>query len=265
MSAMTLQWSGHTDKGRIRGNNEDTFLTVTFDALELRHLGKIGEGSLEQSDYVFAVSDGMGGAKSGEFASRIAVDKITRLLPKSFKVSASGLNAGRGDVLEDLVSSIHKEMNAMGRHYEECRGMGATLSLCWFSPDWMFFAHLGDSRIYHLPPDGPMRQVTEDHTYAGFLHKSGKLNEREARNHPSRSQLRKALGANIQFADPQLGALEVRPGDRILICSDGVVDGLWDRAIEDAVRSGISGDELVTLAVNQGSRDNVTALIITVA
>ena len=262
MAVTTLKWSGHTDKGRFRGNNEDAFLTLTFDAREVRHLGKVGEGTLELADYVFAVSDGMGGAKSGEFASRIAVDKITRLLPKSFKVSAQGLDAGRGDILEDLVASIHREMNEMGRYYEECRGMGATLSLCWFSPEWMFFAHLGDSRIYHLPADGPMRQVTEDHTYAGYLYKTGKLNEREARTHASRSQLRKALGANIQFADPQLGAVGLAAGDCILICSDGVVEGMWNHAIEDAVRGGASGNELVSLAINEGSRDNVTALII---
>src|SRR4051812_19407524 len=81
-----LRWSGVTDLGRVRKNNEDTFLALTFDGHEVRYLGKTGEASLRGSDFVFAVSDGMGGAKSGEFASRIAIDRITKLLPRGFRL-----------------------------------------------------------------------------------------------------------------------------------------------------------------------------------
>ncbi|HRE84646.1 MAG TPA: serine/threonine-protein phosphatase, partial [Opitutaceae bacterium] len=77
----TVAWSGLTDRGRVRANNEDAFLALTVDAYEVRYLGKTGEGSLSASDFVFAVSDGMGGAKSGEIASKLAVDRITQLLP----------------------------------------------------------------------------------------------------------------------------------------------------------------------------------------
>ena len=76
-----LQWFGLTDRGKVRPNNEDSFLCLQFDALELHYLGKIGEAASESVDFVFAVSDGMGGAMAGEFASRVAVEKITRLLP----------------------------------------------------------------------------------------------------------------------------------------------------------------------------------------
>ena len=80
-----LQWFGLTDKGKIRPNNEDSFLCLQFDALELQYLGKFGQAPSQSCDFVFAVSDGMGGAMAGEFASRVTVDKITRLLPAGFQ------------------------------------------------------------------------------------------------------------------------------------------------------------------------------------
>src|SRR5450432_3425008 len=84
----SLAWSGCSDTGRVRKNNEDSFLGLQFDAREIFRLGKLGGASLEKNDFVFAVCDGMGGAQAGEFASRIAVDKITTLLPRAFQQSA---------------------------------------------------------------------------------------------------------------------------------------------------------------------------------
>src|SRR5262245_698304 len=89
-----LKWSGWTDRGKVRPNNEDAFLGLQFDAKEVHHLGHHGEAETSYTDFAFAVSDGMGGAKAGEYASSIAVEKITRLLPHSFKQSAVGLEAG---------------------------------------------------------------------------------------------------------------------------------------------------------------------------
>jgi PPM family protein phosphatase len=262
---MKLKWSGHTDKGSVRSNNEDAFLALTFDAREVRLLGKVGEASLEAADFVFAVSDGMGGAKSGEFASKIATEKITRLLPRSFKLSAEGMEAGRADVLVELFTAIHQEMQALGRYYDECRGMGATLSLCWFSPGWMFFSHLGDSRIYYLPHEGPMKQVTEDHTFVGYQLRRGLITEREARVHPGKSRLQKVLGASMQIVDPHLGSVRTEVGDRFLICSDGIVDGLWDHHVADAMREGWDAVKMVQEAIQAGGRDNATALLVEVA
>ena len=264
-----LRWHGLSHVGRVRKNNEDSFLGLRFDAHELHRLGKLGEASLDEMDVAFAVSDGMGGAKSGEFASQITVDKITRLLPKSFKLAAAGLEAGVDDVLTELVHQIHGALVALGRSYEECAGMGATLSLGWFSPGWLFFAHVGDSRIYYLPAAGGMKQITEDDTYVGWLFRNGKLNEREARSHPGKNSLQKALGAGNQFVDPQLGAVAFEPGDRFLLCSDGLIDGLFDIQIEDLIRNPSPteagrnpAERLVLAAVDNSGRDNTTALVI---
>ncbi len=143
-----LHWSGHTDRGRVRRNNEDSYLGHQFDAREVHHLGSVGEATTGMHDFVFAVSDGMGGAMAGEFASRITVEKITRLLPRSFAQSAAGLEAGFADVLIELFDQVHRALSFVGGSYEETAGMQATLSLCWFTPDRMFFGHIGDSRIY---------------------------------------------------------------------------------------------------------------------
>ena len=263
-----LSWSGLTHCGRFRTNNEDTFLALTFDGHELRYLGKTGRASLSGSDFVFAVSDGMGGAKSGEFASRITIDRITRLLPRGFRLSATGLTSGFQDIISELFSAIHTDLLNLGSSYEECAGMGCTLSLAWLTPEWMYFGHIGDSRIYYLPQAGGLTQISHDHSYVGKLRRKGEINEREARTHPRRSALSQALGAGNQFIEPQIGAVAHSPGDRFLICSDGLVDGLWDRQIEEIIRSPSSppspstAKRLVDESVQTSGRDNTTALVI---
>ncbi|MFM2221466.1 MAG: hypothetical protein RLZZ553_1214 [Verrucomicrobiota bacterium] len=263
----TLRWSGLSDVGRFRKNNEDAFLALTFDARELKYLGKVGEADFSMGDFLFAVSDGMGGAKSGEFASKIAVEHITKLLPKSFHLSAQRIDAGLTDVLKELFSRIHETMTQMGRYYEECSGMGATLSLCWVMPEWIYFGHIGDSRIYFLPKEGPMIQVSEDHSYVGWLQRQGKLNEREARMHPQRHALNQVLGGGNRNIEPQVGRIAWENGDRLLLCSDGLIDGLWDRRIEDIARRDapdgvLSTIDLVREAVSDSGRDNTTAILL---
>ncbi len=267
-----LHWSGLSHRGKVRANNEDTFLALTFDGHEVRYLGKTGEATLGGGDFVFAVSDGMGGARSGEFASRIAIDKITKLLPRAYRLSAAGLNAGFSDVLEELFDATHEELLKFGRSYAECAGMGATLTLAWLTPQWVYFAHIGDSRLYYLPREGGIRQLSHDHSYVGWLRREGRINEREAREHPQRNALQQALGAGHQFIEPQVGAISHRPGDRFLLCSDGVIDGLWDRALEDLIRAPgpdrlhqPAAFRLVEEALENSGRDNLTALVVEVA
>lgn len=272
-SPLRLRWSGVTDRGKVRKNNEDSFVALQFDAQELRYLGKVGEDSGEHNDFVFAVSDGMGGAMAGEFASRITVDKITNLLPRSYRLGVSGLESGFSDVLAELFEQVHRALTYLGGCYDECKGMGATLSLSWFTPGWMYFAHIGDSRIYYLSADGgQLRRITHDDTYVDWLFRKGELNEREARTHPRRNVLQKALGAGNQFVDPQVGAVACEPGDIFLLCTDGVVEGLYDHAIADLLQSSRNASAtpwnpaqtLVTTSIEAAGRDNTTALVVEV-
>lgn len=265
-----LRWWGRTDRGKVRPNNEDAFLGLRFNARESQLLGRSGEAGLWDADFVFAVSDGMGGANAGEFASRMAMDRVTTLLPRSFGQAAAGIPSGPTEVLGELFDRIHTALAFVGTSYEECSGMEATLSLCWFSPQWMHFGHIGDSRIYYLRPnDARVRQLTSDDTHVGWLQRTGQINEREARRHPRRSILQKALGGSNQFVDPQVGAVAFEPGDVFLLCTDGLIDGLYDEHLTDQLRAFTDGrptedlaHRIVEASVENSGRDNTTALVV---
>jgi protein phosphatase len=267
-SASRVVWSASTDAGRFRKNNEDSFLSLILDGEGVFRLGKFGEAPLSQQDFVFAVSDGMGGANAGEFASRIAVEQITRLMPDSFRLAASGFSFGFQDVLGEVFDQIHRELTLLGRSYEELSGMGATLSLCWIRPEWMYFAHVGDSRIYYLPKDGGIRQLSEDHTHVGWMLRKGQLSEREARQHEGRNALQQSLGGKNQHLQPQFGSIRYEPGDALLLCTDGLVEGLWDKGMERIARNPASllnkpvAERLVRESVETDGRDNTTAMLV---
>lgn len=266
-----IRWWGMTHLGNVRKNNEDTFLVMTMDGRSFHYLGKEGDGGWGQGDYIFAVSDGMGGANAGEFASRIVVEKITKLLPKGFLTMASGLSAGFEDLFEELYGETNRALNYLGSQYEECAGMGATLTLAWMLPGWLYFAHIGDCRLYYFPAEGGMQQLSEDHSHVGWLRRTGKINEREARSHPMRFSVNRALGAGHQFSSPQVGAVGYQSGDCFLICSDGVTDGLWDRQLLQLLREPEPTESempparrLIEAALSRSGKDNMTALVIEV-
>jgi serine/threonine protein phosphatase PrpC len=264
-TAKGLQLSGRTDRGKVRPNNEDAFVGLQFDAREVHHLGAIGESQTGHLDFAFAVSDGMGGAMAGEHASRIAVQKITTLLPRSYRQSAVGLETGFPDVLQELFAEVHEALAHLGKSYQECSGMEATLSLCWFTPGRMYFGHVGDSRIYYLTGQaGGIRQLSHDDTHVGWLLRNGRINEREARNHPRRN-----VGGGNQFVDPQVGVVAYEPGDIFLLCTDGLVEGLYESHLSEFLRSpeftrpgANPANLLVEESLARNGRDNTTALVI---
>ncbi len=258
-----------SDRGKVRQNNEDSFLALTFNLQDVHYLGKEGDGGFQSGDYIFAVSDGMGGAKAGEFASRITVEKITKLLPKSLRNASAGLSAGYTELLQELFHETHKALSYLGANYEECAGMGSTLSLGWFNPEWLYFAHIGDSRIYFLPASGGMKQLSQDDSHVGWLLRNKRINEREARIHPLKNSVQKALGAGHQFVDPQVGSVGYEKGDLFLLCSDGIMDGLWDRQILQLLRDPSPEEaaktpamRLVDAALQNSGRDNITAVVV---
>jgi protein phosphatase len=266
-SAARVSWSATTDTGRFRQENEDAFLALEMDANEVRRLGKYGEAGFDDGDFIFAVSDGIGGHNAGEFASRIAVEKITELLPAAFR--REGANREAPDLLDQLVHRIHAEIQRLGQAYAELSGMGATLSLCWFAPGWMHFCHVGDSRIYRLPEGGGIEQISHDHTHVGWLRRTGQITAIQAKFHPMRGQLSQSLNAKPRNIRPQIGSLACTPGDRFVLCSDGLNDGLSDRNIEHFVRHQVEkhadrsvAEAIVSESVGNSGKDNTTAVVI---
>jgi protein phosphatase len=146
--------------------------------------------------------------------------------------------------------------------------MQTTMSLCWFTPDQLHFGHVGDTRIYHLPAAGKFRQLTEDDTYVGWLYRHGKLTDYEARTHPRRNVLQKALGGENQFVTPQVGSARFGPGDTFLLCTDGMSEGLYEHHILEILRTHKPGfnpaKALVDSAIKADGRDNATALVVRV-
>jgi serine/threonine protein phosphatase PrpC len=177
-----------------------------------------------------------------------------------------------GQALVSLFAEIHKALLYLGSSYDECSGMGATLSLCWFTPGEMHFAHIGDSRIYHLPcakKGGGIRQLSEDDSHVGWLLRAGSINEREAKSHPHRNLLQKALGAGNQFATPQVGSVAYASGDRFLLCTDGVTDAIYNEEIPFILAECPTVETLAKHLVKEGikrsGKDNATAMVVEVS
>src|SRR5688500_7372856 len=110
-----LKWSGCTECGPVRPNNEDAFIALQLDSREVHHLGSTGESTTSEHNFVFAVSDGMGGAKAGEHASKIAVEVITKMLPRLYRNAEERHEAEYPAVMEELFTRIHKDLQYMGR------------------------------------------------------------------------------------------------------------------------------------------------------
>lgn len=234
-ASATLAWGSRSDVGLVRGHNEDSFLVQAP---------------------LFAVCDGMGGHAAGEVASSIAVSTIAEKAP-----------AGADDVLLGVAVEAANAAVMLGAEQGAGKpGMGCTASCCLIEEGRMAIAHVGDSRIYLLR-HGSLVRVTHDHSYVEELVDSGQITADEARTHPSRSIITRALGS-----DPDMYAdhfsLEVSNGDRVILCSDGLSSMIADSQLEALAVSSATpqqaADNLVAAALTAGGLDNVTVVVVDV-
>ncbi len=263
----TLEWCGLTRDGRRRPGNQDS-LSVFSSAMGWADSAELcGKKSIDGNGLIFAVSDGMGGPAAGEVASSLVVRELRRFLP-----AMMGDFSGATDpeaLLEAAVKSLNDYITRVGNRDPKLCGMGATVVCGLFHRTRVTFAHVGDSRFYQYR-SGVLTQLTYDHTYVGAQFRAGKLNEREARMHPRKNVLQQAVGGGCQFVHPQVASASIEPGDWFLICSDGVIDGLWNKNIAecftDAEKSGQSAEEvakrLLDWATGEAGGDDTTLFVL---
>ena len=234
MSALMLQPAVMSDVG-LRGNNEDAAFA---------------------SSRLVAVADGVGGAAAGEQASNLAILKM-RALDNRRLVNPLETE------LTDAVADANDLISLAGLHEPAHAGMATTLTAVAMANDGRYLiANVGDSRTY-LFRDGELSQLTRDDSLVQELIDQGALSESEARAHPQRSVVLRALDGGGQ-RPVVLRALEARVGDRLLLCSDGVTDYLADEQVAECLRVDEATEavnRLVAAALDRGSRDNVTAVI----
>ena len=233
---MRFRWAARTHTGRVRGNNEDALWP------------RPGSGETNEILLV-AVADGMGGAAGGEIASKTAID------------TASAVGGSAAIRVQAANLAVLDEASRRPR----LTGMGTTLTLAIIDPNGTVdIGHVGDSRAY-LRRDGELRKVTSDHSYIGEMMAAGRLTPEEAKNHPYRSVVTRAVGLESSV-EVDTTELELQAGDRLLLCSDGLSSMVDDGAIAEILDGRDDPAEaaraLVEAANAAGGDDNITVVIV---
>lgn len=229
-----------TDAGKVRSHNEDSVIVVRN----------------AEDDYLLAVADGMGGHRCGEVASSIAISYLGKHFQDTFR------EMNKEEAIEWIRDSVKEINRLIFQHVEEhpeSKGMGTTLVLAITTKDYILFGNIGDSSGFAMK-DNHLHKITYDHTLVNLLVTAGELTEEEAKDHPKRNVLMKALGANnpieIDIFDCDMGVSD------ILLCSDGLTNMMDSDSIERVLLSDYSVEDrvirLMKKAVNRGGTDNIS-------
>ena len=262
--ASILQWAALTHSGSRKPRNDDSWIAFASGPGGAETLGDAGGRSLDYHDLVFAVSDGMGGGNAGDLASALLLQRMTEIIPETFKIAASGFFPDCLDHLADAIRSVHEHVNQAAA-CDHTRGMAATLALAWFTPENLYLANVGDSRIY-LSRNGRLEQLTRDHTAAWGQWKRGEISEIEYRSHPRRSALYEVIGGSHNLVCPHFAVVPYQTDDRFLICSDGLIDGVWERHISNALASSrdpaATSRALLQRSIDNSGIDDISLIVI---
>src|SRR5688500_18143090 len=229
---MKFAFGDRTDVGRGRPENEDSHL-------------------VDPDDGLYAVADGMGGHRAGEVASATAIEAL--------KTAYLG-----GQRLDQAVSAANTAVLAKAAEDASLRGMGTTLTAIALHDSTAELGHVGDSRAY-LMRGGAVTQVTEDHSLVEQLVREGRLSPEEAQHHPQRAIITRALGVDSDVSVDTY-RIDLKPGDRLMICSDGLTNMLSDDTIAQTLRRHAdpqqAADILVDMANQAGGDDNITVILL---
>lgn len=240
---MKRNFIGFSDPGLIRANNQDAY-----------HIDPQGR--------FFIVADGMGGHAGGEQASRIATQQIQEYLLANWDSSISGQH-----LLEEALWRANEAILQDQQNHPERADMGTTVVVVIFpSQGSPWCAHVGDSRLYRFR-ESQLDQITEDHTWVARALKMGEISSDEARIHPFRHVLSRCLGREDLHA-VEVQPLDLRAGDRLLLCSDGLTEELADEKIASCIQQipiiEKAAFSLIELAKEQGGHDNITVIIVAI-
>ena len=241
---------GITDSGKVRKHNQDIFLTLFNE---------------EKDVAVLVVCDGMGGARAGNIASEIAAEAFMKLMG-SYIDDIKDVKCPHdiAEVMTDAVLAANIAVFAKSLQDEEFTGMGTTLTAAVSTDDGEVVANIGDSRLYHVT-DSKITQITRDHSVVQDMVERGEITRSEARRHPSRNLITRAIGTR-HCEPPDIFYLNLKYGELILLCSDGLSNVVLDSEIlyewqrSDTVREFC--EVLVDMALARGAPDNVTAVIL---
>lgn len=233
-----MNYAARTDVGLVRVNNEDSYLIDDSGGKKL-----------------FIVADGMGGHNAGEVASLEACRKIDAYIRS---------HEGSDDVLlEEAVKKANREIFNHASQNEAMRGMGTTVDACVLSGSEITVAHVGDSRVY-IVSKGALRKITKDHSVVGMMLDAGSITEEEAKNHPQRHYITRAVGTSYGI-DVDIIKETIAEDEFVLMCSDGLTDMVSEddilSIVSDAPKLSEAADALVAKAKENGGVDNITLVI----
>lgn len=222
------------------------------------HVGKVrekNEDSMGARGTLFVVADGMGGHNAGEIASALAVEYVLKMDDE---------NESFFETLQLAVDLANISLLETSLKNPDCSGMGTTLAVLKLRDNQAFIAHVGDSRVYHWR-EGHIQRLTRDHSLVEELIQNGGITSEQARNHPQRHILTRALGSvdSPQVATEQLTVVS---GDRFVLCSDGLTGVLTDDEIGETIGKiddlQTLAERLVETANEKGGPDNITVIIV---
>lgn len=234
---------GKTDIGLIRENNQDAYAFGCFD----------------NGDCWAIVCDGMGGVSGGQVASAICVEKVSEALKRGYRNKMSVSSAK--NLLTTAINAANSAVFKQSQENLEFKGMGTTVVAVLVLGNLCVIAHVGDSRAYIL--NDQIKQITKDHSFVQLLIDTGKITEEEAKVHPDRNIITRAVGIE-HVVDVEIDIVDFNNNDKLLICTDGLNGYVSDADILNVVNEygDSSTEKLVETANNAGGRDNVTVVIV---
>ena len=235
-----------SDIGKIREQNQDYYYIPSSDS-DLK---------------LYILADGMGGCNAGDIASKLAIKCAKSYIENNFldtPKDKESLVQLIGSSMEYANMVIYEKSLENKQNFE---GMGTTLEICLIYNNKAYIGHIGDSRVYRIRK-GLIRQLTQDHSYVQTLVKEGTITKEQAKNHPKKNMLVKALGCNA-FVEPDIMVRGFQKEDTIVICSDGLTNMVSEKEIFNMVNKNfeMAPKELVDLANENGGFDNITVITI---